>query len=79
MGSQDLTVVSLGVYLESPQSLLGADLESVRPPKTELSTFIFALGFGPRFWTIFGTNLTPNGHPKWTKSMKMHWILRPFT
>ena len=69
----------LGVYLESTWSLLGVYSEStwsgVTPPKTELETFIFALGFGHRFGTIFGPKVTPNGGPKWTKiDQKSHWI-----
>ena len=72
----------LGVYLESTRSLLGVYSEPTRsgvtPPKTELETFIFALGFGHRFGTIFGPKLTPNGHPKWTKiDEKLHCILVP--
>ena len=89
MGPQDLAMVSsestrslLGVYPQSTWSLPGVYLESTRsgvtPPKTELETFIFALGFGHRFWTIFGPKLTPNGHPKWTKiDEKLHCILVP--
>ena len=78
MGPQDLAMVSP----ESSWSLPGVYLEStwsgVTPPKTELETFIFALGFGHRFWTIFGPKLTPNGHPKWTKiDEKLHCILVP--
>ena len=78
MGPQDLAMV----YSECGWSLPGVYSEStwsgVTRPKTELETFIFALGFGHRFWTIFGPKLTPNGHPKWTKiDEKLHCILVP--
>ena len=60
MGAQNLTMVDL----ESTWSLLGADLERLKPLKTALETFIFALGFGHRFGTVFGPKSTPDGDPK---------------
>ena len=74
MGAQDLTMVYANLFW----SLLGADLEWLKPPKTALETFIFALGFGHRFATVFGPKSTPDGDPKWIKTdKKSHWIRAP--
>ena len=74
----ELTWSLLGVYPESTRSLPGVDLEWLKPLKTALETFIFALGFGHRFGTVFGSKSTPDGDPKWTKTdKKSHWIWAP--
>ena len=67
-----------GVYSESTRSLLGDGLEWLKPLKTDLGTFISTVGFGLRLGTVFGANLTPNGHPKWTKiDEKSYWLWVP--